>query len=126
LKATPGNYSIDSLPKRAVLETSHIIRKVIQSWCLLVGEIHQWLEGRTTRNNPRDKIIITAAATRYQLNSLNYEGMQNEIKRICNVKVRLRPIIIGAAGSLSRSFQKAVTLYRRRRPFWKLHTSCRR
>ena len=31
LKATPGKHSVDSLQKTAVLETSHIIRKVLQS-----------------------------------------------------------------------------------------------
>ena len=30
LEAVPGKYSIDSLPKTAILGTSHIIRKVLQ------------------------------------------------------------------------------------------------
>ena len=31
LEAVPGKYSIESLQKTAILETSHIIRKVLQS-----------------------------------------------------------------------------------------------
>jgi hypothetical protein len=31
LEAVPGKYSIDSLQKTAILGTSHIIRKVLQS-----------------------------------------------------------------------------------------------
>jgi hypothetical protein len=31
LETIPGKHSIDSLQKTAVLETSHIIRKVLQS-----------------------------------------------------------------------------------------------
>jgi hypothetical protein len=31
LETIPGKHSIDSLPKTAVLGTSHIIRKVLQS-----------------------------------------------------------------------------------------------
>ena len=30
LEAVPGKYSIDSLQKKAILGTSHIIRKVLQ------------------------------------------------------------------------------------------------
>jgi hypothetical protein len=30
LEAVPGKHSIDSLPKTAILRTSHVIRKVLQ------------------------------------------------------------------------------------------------
>jgi hypothetical protein len=58
LEAIPEKYSIDSLQKTAVLGTSHIIRKVLQSetWYLSGGD-HRCLKRSTrekwpvTRNN---------------------------------------------------------------------------
>jgi hypothetical protein len=56
-------HSTDSLQKSAVLGTSHIIRKVLQSetWSLSNGD-HHWLKrrsGREKRLVTRDTIIIT-------------------------------------------------------------------
>jgi hypothetical protein len=50
LEAMPGKHSIDSLEKRAILGTSHIIRKVRQSetWSLSGGD-HRWFKRRSTR-----------------------------------------------------------------------------
>jgi hypothetical protein len=46
----PGQHSIDSLQKTAILGTLHIIRKVLQAetWSLS-GGVHYWLKGRSTR-----------------------------------------------------------------------------
>jgi hypothetical protein len=48
LKAIPGKHSIDSLQKTAILETSHLIRKVLQCETLsLRGGGHSWFERST-------------------------------------------------------------------------------
>ena len=62
LEATPGKHSIDSLKQTAVLGTSHVIRKVLQSenWNTSDGD-HSWLKGRSTREKwpvTRDKVIV--------------------------------------------------------------------
>jgi hypothetical protein len=50
LEATPAKCSINSLQKTAVLETSHIMQKVLQSeTCSLSGGNHCWFKGRSTR-----------------------------------------------------------------------------
>jgi hypothetical protein len=50
VKAIPGQHSIDSLQKTAILGTSHIIRKVLQAeTCGLSGGVHHWLKRRSTR-----------------------------------------------------------------------------
>jgi Co/Zn/Cd efflux system component len=50
LETVPGQHSIDSLQKTAILGTSHIIRKVLQAetWSLS-GRVHHWLKRRSTR-----------------------------------------------------------------------------
>jgi hypothetical protein len=50
LETVPGQHSIDSLQKTAILGTSHIIRKVLQAetWSLS-GGVHHWLKRRSTR-----------------------------------------------------------------------------
>jgi hypothetical protein len=50
LGTIPGQHSIDSLQKTAILGTSHIIRKVLQAvtWSLS-GGVHHWLKRRSTR-----------------------------------------------------------------------------
>jgi len=66
LEATPGEHSIDSLQKTAVLWTSHIIRKVLQSESLsLGGGDHCWFKRRSVgkkrpviRDNNNNIIII--------------------------------------------------------------------
>jgi hypothetical protein len=48
LEATPGKHSVDSLQKTAVLGTSHIIRKILQSETgSLSGGGHRWFKGST-------------------------------------------------------------------------------
>jgi hypothetical protein len=42
LETIPGQHSIESLQKTAILGTSHIIRKVLQA-------VHHWLKSRSTR-----------------------------------------------------------------------------
>ena len=49
LEAVPGKHSIDSLQKTAILGTSHIIRKVLQSReaCSVSGGDHCWFKRST-------------------------------------------------------------------------------
>jgi hypothetical protein len=71
LEAVLGKRSIDSVQKTAVLGTSHIIRKVVQSenWSLNGGD-HRWFKStskkspvtRDNKNNIIIIIIITATA----------------------------------------------------------------
>jgi hypothetical protein len=50
LETIPGQHSIDSLQKTAILGTSHIIRKVLQAEsCSLSGGVHHWFKSRSTR-----------------------------------------------------------------------------
>jgi hypothetical protein len=50
LETIPGQHSIDSLQKTAILGTSHITRKVLQAETLsLSGGVHHWLKRRSTR-----------------------------------------------------------------------------
>jgi hypothetical protein len=50
LETIPGQHSIDSLQKTAILGTSHIIKKVLQAeTSSLSGGVHHWLKGRSTR-----------------------------------------------------------------------------
>jgi hypothetical protein len=53
LETIPGKHSIDSLQKKtAVLGTSHVIRKVLQSETLsLSGGVHHWFKRKSTRKN---------------------------------------------------------------------------
>jgi hypothetical protein len=55
LEAMPGIYSINSLQKTAILETSHIIRKALQSETgYLSGGDHRWF-----RRSARKKGLLT-------------------------------------------------------------------
>ena len=62
LQAIPGKHSVDSVQKTAVLGTSHIIRKVLQSETgSLSGGDHRWFKRRSAREKrsvTRDTIII--------------------------------------------------------------------
>ena len=50
LETIPGKHSIDSVQKTAVLGTSHIIQKVLQSETgSLSGGNHCWFKSRSTR-----------------------------------------------------------------------------
>jgi hypothetical protein len=53
LEATPRKRSIDSLQKTAILETSHIIPKVLQCEnCSLSGGDHCWFKRITRKSRP--------------------------------------------------------------------------
>jgi hypothetical protein len=55
LESMLGKHSIDSLPKTAILGTSHIIRKVLQCETgRLSGGGHRWFK-RSTRKKACDK-----------------------------------------------------------------------
>jgi hypothetical protein len=42
-------------------------------------------------------------------NILKYKDLTIEIQRICNVKTKVIPVIIGATGTISKSFRKHVS-----------------
>jgi hypothetical protein len=53
LEAIPGKHSIDSLQKTAILATSHIIHKVLQSEvCNLSRGDHYWFKRNTKEKRP--------------------------------------------------------------------------
>jgi hypothetical protein len=53
----PGQHSIDSLQKTAILGTSHIIRIVLQAETRsLSGGVHHWLKSRSTREERKPVI----------------------------------------------------------------------
>jgi hypothetical protein len=58
VETIPGQHSIDSLQKTAILGTSHIIRKVLQAenWSLS-GGVHHWLKSRSTREERKPVTI---------------------------------------------------------------------
>ena len=41
--------------------------------------------------------------------TLKYEDLTTEIQRIWNVKTKVIPVIVGATGTISKSFRKYVT-----------------
>jgi hypothetical protein len=50
LETIPGQHSIDSLQKTAILGTSHVIRKVLQAETRsLSGGVHHWQKSSSTR-----------------------------------------------------------------------------
>ena len=61
---------------------------------------------------------------------LKYKDLTIEIQRMWNVKTKVIPVIIGATGTISKSFRKYVsnipgtTKSRnyRKQPYWALHT----
>ena len=59
---------------------------------------------------------------------LKYKDLTIEIQRMWNVKTRVIPVIIGATGTISKSFRKCqetMTLRSyRKQPYWALHTYC--
>ena len=53
VEGVPGKHSIDSLQKTTILETSHIIQKVLQPETLsLCSRDHQWFKTSTTKKRP--------------------------------------------------------------------------
>jgi len=95
LEAIPGKHSIYSLQKTAVTGTSHIIRKVLQceTWSLSDGD-HRWFK-RSTRK--------TRSVT------IGDNNNNNNNNNKWNVKTRVIPVIIGATGTISKSFRKYVS-----------------
>ena len=61
---------------------------------------------------------------------LKYKDRTIEIQRMWNVKTKVIPVIIGATGTISKTFRKYVATYRetmksrnyRKQPYWALHT----
>jgi hypothetical protein len=57
---------------------------------------------------------------------LKYKDLTIEIQRMWNVKTRVLPVIIGATGSISKSFRKYQESKKlrnyRKKPYWALHT----
>ena len=75
---------------------------------------------------PGDRNVIKKEAEKI----LKYKALTIEIQRMWNVKTRVIPVIIGATGTISKSFRKYVsnipgtmTLRSyRKQPYWALHT----
>ena len=61
---------------------------------------------------------------------LKYKDLTVEIQRVWNVKTKVIPVIIGATGTISKSFRKYVSNIPgniksrnyRKQPYWALHT----
>jgi hypothetical protein len=61
---------------------------------------------------------------------LEYKDLTIQIQRMWNVKTKVRPVIIGATGTISKSFRKYVSNIPgkhevknyRKQPYWTLHT----
>jgi len=60
---------------------------------------------------------------------LKYKDLTTEIQHMWNVKTKVIPVIIGATGTVSKSFRKYVTYQEnmksrnyRKQPYWALHT----
>ena len=64
---------------------------------------------------------------------LKYKDLTIEIRRMWHVKTKVIPVIIGATGTISKSFRKYVSnmpgkhgvkeLQKKKQPYWALHTS---
>ena len=74
-----------------------------------------------------DKNVIKREAEKI-LNT--YKDLTIEIQRMWNVKTKAIPVIIGATGTISKSFRKYVSNIQetmksrnyRKQPYWALHT----
>ena len=63
-------------------------------------------------------------------NILKYKDLTIEIQRMWNVKTKVIPVIIGATGTISKSFRKYMSniqenmklRHSRKQPHWALHT----
>jgi hypothetical protein len=54
---------------------------------------------------------------------LKYKDPTIEIQRIWNVKIYVIPVIIGATGTISKSYRENMKSRNyRKQPFWALHT----
>ena len=78
------------------------------------------------RCNLRDRNVIKKEAEKI----LKYKVLKIEIQRMWNVKSKIIPVIIGATGTISKSFRKYVSNIPgkhevrnyRKKPYWALHT----
>jgi len=56
---------------------------------------------------------------------LKYKDLRTEIQRMWNVKTKVIPVIIGATGTIPKSFRKYVSNIKtrnyRKQPYWALH-----
>jgi hypothetical protein len=57
-------------------------------------------------------------------NILKYKDLTIEIQRMWSVKTEVIPVIIGATGTISKSFRKYVSNIPGKQPHWALHTHC--
>jgi hypothetical protein len=61
---------------------------------------------------------------------LKYEDLTIKMQRMWKMKTRVIPVIIGATGTISKSFRKYGAMYQetmklrnyRKQPYWALHT----
>ena len=56
---------------------------------------------------------------------LKYKDLTTEIQHMWNVKTKVIPVIIGATGTISKTFRKYVSNIPwnyRKQPYWALHT----
>jgi len=75
---------------------------------------------------PRDRNVIKKEAEKM----LKYKDLTTEIQHMWNVKTRVIPVIIGATGTISKSFRRYVSdtpgkhdvRSYRKQPYWALHT----
>jgi hypothetical protein len=77
---------------------------------------------------PGDRNVIKKEAEKI----LKYKDLTIEMQRVWNVKTRVIPVIIGATGTIYKSFRKYVSDIQesmtlrnyRTQPYWALHTYC--
>jgi len=74
---------------------------------------------------PGDRNVIKKEAEKI----LKYKDLTIEIQRMWNAKTKVIPVIIGATGTISKSFRKYVIYQEnmksrnyRKQPYWVLHT----
>ena len=76
------------------------------------------------------EIIIIIIIKKDAEKILKYKDLTIKIERMWNVKAKVIPVIIGATGTISKSFRKYVNTYQeslksrnyRKQPHWALHT----
>jgi hypothetical protein len=77
---------------------------------------------------PGDRNVIQKEAEKI----LKYKDLTIEMQRMWNVKTRVIPVIIGATGTISKSFRKYMSTIPgnhevkeiKKLPYWALHTYC--
>jgi hypothetical protein len=77
---------------------------------------------------PGDRNVIKKEAEKI----LKYKDLITEIQRMWNVKTKVTPVIIGATGTISKSFRQYLAAYRestisrncRKQLYWAQRTHC--